>query len=190
MRDTMTQHNNNFKPGSILLAAVILVLLLPLIFLPEIESVVAGAPAWDQLTGSPSSSGRPAGTCYVSPNETITPWKGTFYTRCYIRFGSMCLWPIAREHLTYKITINDGSTPMRDARGSVIAATNSIIRSDWLTYDANSWNALANARHGYFQNRYDDYQTIAPDEYVVMVQTRYRLFNNVDSTLGICVQKP
>lgn len=186
----MKKHENNPKLKSMLLAAAILTLILPLIFFPQIESIVTGAPARDQLIGFPFNSSQPADTCYVSPNETATAWKSTSYARCRVRFGGMCVWPIQHEHMTYKVTIADGSIPMRNERGKVIAATSGVMRSDWLTYDAAGWNALASITYGYFRNRYDDYQTIAPNEYVVMVQTRYRLFNNVNSTLGICVQKP
>jgi len=183
---------NNYKWKSILLAILILGLLLPVIFFPEIQAVVTGTPASDQLINFPFMPSRPSGTCYVSPNETVTEWKGTSQSRCTVRFGGICVWPIPHEHQTYKVTITDNSVPLRNEKGSVIAATSGDIRSDWLTYDSNSWNELANySNFGFFRrNPYSDYQPIASNEYVVMVQTRYRLFNNVDSTLGICVEKP
>lgn len=99
--------------------------------------------------------------------------------------AGVCILPIIRRHVSYKVTVTEG-IPLRDSHGNVIPETNGE-RRDWLTYDSTAWNTL---RNDSFWNRYINYEPIAADEYVVMVQTRYRLFNNVVSTLGICTQQP
>jgi len=98
----------------------------------------------------------------------------------------MCAWPISQGHVTYKVTVKNG-IPLRSEGGSVIAAANGKMQKHWETFDANSWKALyTNYLHEY---ELLDYEPIASNEYVVMVETRYRLFNDVESTIGICVQK-
>jgi hypothetical protein len=85
------------------------------------------------------------------------------------------------------VTVEDG-VPLQTRWGKIIPAINGEEKKDWLTYDANSWNALPNQpfrRYGYV---YNDFEPIAPNEYVVMVETRYRLFSDVAATLGICTQ--
>jgi hypothetical protein len=129
------------------------------------------------------SSSKP---CYVSPGQTVVAWKSaTLPRRCRESIAGVCIWPIPHNHDTYKVTVNDG-IPLRTEQGNVIAAVNGEERSNWVTYDSESWNALPNNRFERYQ--FSDFEPIAPNEYVVMVETRYRLFNNVDSTLGICVQ--
>lgn len=130
----------------------------------------------------------PSERCYVSAGQTVVEWKsGTTQERCRESIAGVCVWPIPRRHVTYKVTVDDG-TPLRTRRGNVIPAINGEEKISWLTYDSNSWNALPDKsfrRYGYV---YDDFEPIASDEYVVMVETRYRLFSNVDASLGICIQ--
>jgi len=123
--------------------------------------------------------------CYVSPDQTVVEWKSSTYQEgCRTSIVGICVWPIPHKHTTYKVTVKDG-TPLQTADGKVVAATNGEERN-WLTYDANSWNALENKP--FIKNVYTDFEPIASDEYVVMVETRYRLFSDVDTSLGICIQ--
>jgi len=126
--------------------------------------------------------------CYVSPDQTVTKWKSAifYWRRCRETVGGICIWPITRRHVTYKVTVNDG-IPLRTEQGDVIPVFNGKEESSWLTFDAESWNAISEGRY----KRYEflDYEPIASNEYVVMVETRYGWFNDVESTLGICVQK-
>jgi hypothetical protein len=125
--------------------------------------------------------------CYVSPGQTVVEWKSSTYQgHCRISFGGICVWPIPRKHVTYKVTVDDGA-PLRTRRGSIIPAIDGEEKRDWLTYDSTSWNALENNPFGKYQ--YSDFEPVASNEYVVMVETRYRLFSDVDSTLGICIQQ-
>jgi hypothetical protein len=126
--------------------------------------------------------------CYVSPDQTVVEWKSsTSQGRCWISIKGICLWPIPHKHVTYKVTVNDGDTPLQTRWGRIIPAINGEQKRSWLTYDANSWNALENKPYGSYQ--YSDFEPIADNEYVVMVETRYRLFSDVDATLGICIQQ-
>ena len=100
----------------------------------------------------------------------------------------MCIWPIPHRHVTYKVTVDNG-VPLRTRWGGVIPAINGEEKTGWLTYDANSWNALPNKPFRRNSYKYDNFEPIASNEYVVMVETRYRLFNDVDATLGICMQQ-
>ena len=125
--------------------------------------------------------------CYVSPGQKVVEWKSSTYkTSCSISFLGICVWPISHRHVTYKVTVDGGGVPLRTRWGRIIPAINGEEQRSWLTYDASTWNALATNPVGKYQ--YSDFEPIASNEYVVMVQTRYRLFNNVDSTLGICTQ--
>ena len=179
---------NNYKWKSILLAILLLAIILPLAFLPKIESIVSAISGRHYPARYSFYTVFQNNQCYVSPSETVVQWKGTYQAPCKLNMGGVCVWPIPHEHLTYKITIPDGSIPVRSRRGNVYAAIDGNVQYDWQTYDASSWNAFENDLYG--QNTFNDYQPIASNEYVVMVETRYRLFNNVDSTLGICVEKP
>ena len=124
--------------------------------------------------------------CYVSPGQKVVEWKSaTYREHCSTSVFGICVWPIPHKHVTYKVTIEE-SVPLRTRWGSVIPAINGEEKRDWLTYDANSWNALPTKRFGKY--RYTDFEPIASNEYVVMVETRYRLFSDVDATLGICTQ--
>jgi len=132
------------------------------------------------------TSNRP-NQCHVSPSQTVVEWKSsTSQVRCRISFEGICVWPIPHRHVTYKVTVSDG-TPLRSRNGSVIPAINGEQKRGWLTYDSTSWNALENNPFGKYH--YSDFEPVASNEYVVMVETRYRLFSDVDSTLGICVQQ-
>lgn len=76
---------------------------------------------------------------------------------------------------------------MRDERGRPIPVAGGKIRK-WETYDSITWNELEKHRSGW--KRVDDYEPIAENEYVVLVETRYRLLYNVQANLRICTQKP
>jgi hypothetical protein len=129
----------------------------------------------------------PSERCYVSPGQTVVEWKsGTTHERCRESIAGVCIWPIPHKHVTYKVTVNDDDTPLQTRWGRIIPAINGEQKRSWLTYDANSWNALENKSYGRYQ--YSNFEPIADNEYVVMVETRYRLFSDVDSTLGICIQ--
>ena len=124
--------------------------------------------------------------CYISPGQKVDEWKSsTSQGRCRMNVGGKCIWPIPHKHVTYKVTV-DEATPLRTRWGSVIPAINGVEERGWLTYDSTSWNKLENNPFGKYE--YSDFEPIASNEYVVMVETRYRLFNDVDSTLGICTQ--
>ncbi len=109
-----------------------------------------------------------------------------YWHPCKISIRGVCVWPIRRRHITYKVTVPDG-VPLRDGNGRVIPAAKGEKR-DWLVYDAASWKTLGD--DPVERARYPDYEPIAENEYVVAVETRYQWFNDVESTLGICVQKP
>ena len=136
---------------------------------------------------SPRTSAQVEDACYVPSDQTVVEWKSTYWARCRISIDGFCIWPIPHKHMTYKVTVNSG-TPLRDRSGEVIPAISGQERSDWLTYDSTGWNALQYDPRR--KNRYLDYEPIASNEYVVMVETRFRLLNNVDSSLGICMQQP
>lgn len=124
--------------------------------------------------------------CYVSSGQKVVEWKSATYRQhCWISVFGICIWPIPYKHVTYKVTVENG-VPLRTRWGRIIPAINGEEKIDWLTYDANSWNALPNRHFGRYV--YTDFEPIASNEYVVMVETRYRLFADVDATLGICTQ--
>jgi hypothetical protein len=139
-----------------------------------------------QTFSSLYNSARPKDKCFVSSGQTVVKWKSIDETPCRYSVAEVCVWPIPHRHITYKVTVSNG-TALRDRRGNVIPTTNGEMRSDWLAYDSTTWNVL---KYNTFRNRYTDFEPITANEYVVMVQTRYRLFNNVESTLGICTQQP
>ena len=128
----------------------------------------------------------PSIQCYVSPGQTVVEWKtGTYQTRCRISIGEICVWPFSRKHYTYKVTVNNG-IPLRSENGTLVPATSGIEHRGWKSYDSAAWNTIQS--NPFEEYQYSDFQTIAPNEYVVMVETRYRLFYDVESTLGICIQ--
>jgi hypothetical protein len=126
---------------------------------------------------------RPA--CFVSQGQTVVKWKDEYWP-CNQWWNIRCLWPIHRKHTTYKITIKQG-VPMREANGTPIVVAGGKIRT-WEVYDSTAWNGLEN--YPGLKNTYQNYEPVAKNEYVVMVETRYRLFHNVEATLRICTQKP
>ena len=151
------------------------------------KSILMAAIIWIVILSlSPDNSAPLEDKCFVSAGQTIVEWKSIDKMRCRRSVAGICVWPIPRRHVTYKVTVSDGIA-FRDRHDNVIPAINGEMRSDWLAYDSTTWNAL---EYNPFRNRYTDFEPIATNEYVVMVQTRYRLFNNVESTLGICVQQP
>jgi hypothetical protein len=123
--------------------------------------------------------------CYVSPGQTVVRWKSMYWFPCQVSIKGVCIWPIRRRHITYKVTVTDG-IPLRDEKGRPIATAKGEKR-DWLVYDAAAWKALGD--DPVQRARYPDYEPIAENEYVVAVETRYQWFNNVEATLGICTEK-
>ena len=75
---------------------------------------------------------------------------------------------------------------MRDENGDPIPAASGKIRT-WAVYDSAAWNDFENQPR--LKNRYPDYEPIAENEFVVLVETRYRLFNNVEANLRICTKE-
>lgn len=124
--------------------------------------------------------------CFVPPGQTVVAWKSLVELPCSSSAAGICAWPISHRHLTYKVTVGNG-TPLRDENGKVIPATNGYERGGWTIYDSAAWNML---EYIPTKDRYINFEPIASNEYVVMVETRYRLLNNVESTLGICMQQP
>ena len=125
-----------------------------------------------------------ANQCIASSNQTVVKWKSmNFY--CRFSWKGICFWPPFRhKHVTYKVTIKDG-VPVRDKNNKVIPIAHGKIRN-WEVFDSTAWNKIADSPRQLA--RYSNYEPVAPNEYVVMVETRYRLFNDVESTLRICVQ--
>lgn len=163
-------NKTNYLFKSILTAAVILL-------------VVSFLPPPFSLAGN---FGQLEDKCFVSLGQTVVEWKSIDETRCRHSVAGICVWPIPHRHVTYKVTVSDGIA-LRNRHGNVIPAINGEMKRYWLTYDSTTWNALEDNPFG---DRYTDFEPIAANEYVVMVQSRYRLLNNVESTLGICMQQP
>lgn len=122
--------------------------------------------------------------CVASQEQTVVRWKDEYWP-CRRWWSIRCMWPFHRKHSTYKVTIN-GGTPVLDAKGNAIPIAGGMIRK-WSVYNSKAWNAIGNnpAR----KKLYSGHETIADNEYVVVVETRYRLFHNVEATLRICTQK-
>ena len=124
--------------------------------------------------------------CYVSPGQKVVEWKSaTYQEHCRISVFGICVWPLSHKHVTYKVTVEDG-VPLRTKWGGIIPAINGEQKRGWVTYDSTAWNTLKNNPFERYQ--FADFEPIASNEYVVMVETRYRLFSDVDATLGICTQ--
>jgi hypothetical protein len=143
----------------------------------------------DQHSAStiPDPSPSSANECYASANQTVVEWKSMYWYPCQLSRHGICIWPpFRRRHITYKVTVKDG-IPVRDENGNPIAIANGKIRA-WEVYDSSAWNQIADFPRQLA--RYPDYEPIASNEYVVMVETRYRLFNNVESTLRLCTEQP
>ncbi|MFZ5902203.1 MAG: hypothetical protein ACOYZ8_01450 [Chloroflexota bacterium] len=107
-----------------------------------------------------------------------------YWFPCQYSWNGICLWPIRRKHITYKVTVHEGIA-LRDENGQAIAVADGIKKS-WTVHDAVTWNSLVNDPDT--KNRFQDYEPIADNEFVVLVETRYRWFNNVESTVRICTQ--
>lgn len=122
--------------------------------------------------------------CPAPSSQTVVRWKDMYWFPCQYSWNGICLWPIRRKHITYKVTVHEG-TPARDENGLPIVAAGGIKR-DWTVHDAASWNSLADSPST--RSRFRDYEPIADNEFVVLVETRYRWFNNVESTVRICTQ--
>lgn len=119
--------------------------------------------------------------CLASRGQTVVKWKDQ-------QWPCRHWWSIGcrRKHSTYKVTLNEG-VPLRDERGLPVVLASGKIRK-WAVYDSRAWNGM---KKGSWQREsYPDYEPIAENEYVVMVQTRYRLFHNVEAQLRICTEKP
>lgn len=119
--------------------------------------------------------------CVASRGQTVVKWKDQQWP-CRHWWSIRC----RRKHSTYKVTLDEG-IPLRDKNGMPVVIAGGRIRA-WKVYDSAAWNGM---KEGSLQRKsYSDYEPIAENEYVVMVQTRYRLFNNVEATLRICTEKP
>lgn len=122
----------------------------------------------------------------ASHGQTVVKWKDMYWFPCKYSWKGYCLWPLRRKHVTYKVTVNKG-TPLRDEKGMPIAAAGGKTRT-WTVYDAAAWNGIEN--RPWEKKRYPDYEPIADNEYVVLVETRYRLFHSVENTLQVYTEKP
>jgi len=123
--------------------------------------------------------------CFASEGQTVVRWKDMFWHPCKYSWKGICLWPIRRKHITYKVTVNEG-TAVRDENGDPIAVASGKIQN-WAVYDSTAWNGLEEKPRE--KNRYPEYEPIADNEYVVLVETRYRLFNKVEGNLRICTRE-
>lgn len=122
--------------------------------------------------------------CVISEGQSVIRWKDMYWFPCKYTWNGVCIWPIRRKHFTYKVTVTEG-IPVRNEMGKVISVA-SGRRREWKTYDSITWNALENIPAE--KNRYPEYESIADNEYVVMVETRYKLFHKVEANLRICTQ--
>jgi hypothetical protein len=135
------------------------------------------------LFASPWSKSEPE--CFASGEQIVVRWKDMYWYPCKYSWRGTCVWPIRRKHITYKVTVNKG-IPLRNEAGVPIAVAEGKIRT-WVVYDATAWNGLVHQPRQ--KNRYPDYEPIADNEYVVLVETRYRLFHKVEANLRICTQE-
>jgi hypothetical protein len=134
----------------------------------------------------PSSSSRNLeNACSNTSDQTVVKWISMYWFPCRFSWKGICLWPpFRRRHIAYKVIVNEG-VPIRNEKNRPIAIAKGEIQ-DWLVYDSIAWNNLPERPREFA--RYPDYEPIAPNEYVVMVETRYRWFNDVEATLKVCVQ--
>lgn len=135
-------------------------------------------------SSTPSFSIEPE--CFASEKQQVVRWKDMYWFPCRYTWNSICIWPIRRKHITYKVTVSEG-IPVHDENGNVIPMADGK-RRDWTVYDSTQWNAIGD--NPVQRERFPDFEPIADNEYVVLVETRYRLFNDVESTIRICTQKP
>lgn len=108
-----------------------------------------------------------------------------YWYPCKYSWKGICIWPIRRKHITYKVTVNQG-IPLRDEDGAPIPTAEGKIRN-WAVYDATTWNGFE--KQPSQKRRFPDYEPIADNEYVVLVETRYRLLNKVENNLRICTRE-
>jgi len=132
-----------------------------------------------------SSLRRAEPDCIASQGQTIVKWKDQYW-QCRHWWSPYCIWPIRRKHRTYKITVSEG-IPVRNEKGMPVPVASGKIRA-WTIYDAAAWNELE--KRPAEKKRYQDYERIADNEYVVVVETRYWLFHDVEANLRLCLQKP
>lgn len=123
--------------------------------------------------------------CLATQGQTVVKWKDMYWFPCKYSWNGHCIWPIRRKHITYKVTVSQG-IPVRNEKGMPLAIAGGKTRN-WTVYDSTVWNQIENDPSQ--KARYPDYEPIAEDEYVVLVETRYRFFYNVEATLRICMQK-
>lgn len=123
--------------------------------------------------------------CPTLQGQKVVRWKDMYWFPCQYSWNGYCIWPIRRRHSTYKVTVKDG-IPLRDKRGMPIPSANGKTRK-WTVYDSTAWNRLE--QHPSEKSKYPDYEPIADNEYVVLVETRYRLFHQVEATLRICIKQ-
>jgi hypothetical protein len=147
--------------------------------------LVIGIPLTAIMTFSILSS-KTKPECGISQGQTVVKWKDMYWFPCKYWWNGFCIWPPQRKHRTYKVTVKEG-VPLRNEKGAVILIAGGKIR-DWQVYDATAWNELQNDSRR--RDRYQNYEPIAENEYVVDVQTRYWLFHNVEANLRLCTQKP
>jgi hypothetical protein len=124
--------------------------------------------------------------CIPAGEQKVTRWKDMYWYPCKYSWNGYCLWPIRRKHITYKITVTEGIS-VRDDKGKPIPIARGK-RKKWAIYDSTDWNAIESSP--ILKNRYPDYEPIADNEYIVLVETRYRWFNDVESTVRVCTQQP
>jgi hypothetical protein len=136
------------------------------------------------ILGASISMSKSEADCIASEGQTVVRWKDMYWYPCKYTWNGTCLWPIRRKHITYKVIITEG-IPARDSEGKLIPIASGKIR-DWKTYDSAGWNAIENIPVQ--KNRYPDYEPIAENEVIVLVETRYRLFHNVEANLRICTE--
>lgn len=142
------------------------------------------AAVFSVMMTSPNSITSAESECPAPSSQTVVRWKDMYWYPCQYSWNGICLWPIRRKHITYKVTVHEG-VPWRDENGLAVAVAGGI-KKDWTVHDAVTWNSLVNDPDT--KNRFQDYEPIANNEFVVLVETRYRWFNNVESTVRICTQ--
>jgi hypothetical protein len=124
--------------------------------------------------------------CVISSNQSVIRWKDMYYGSCRRMWNGYCIWPPRRPHSTYKVTVHEEPL-MSHEKGDVIPVAGGKIR-EWQVYDAAAWNWIGS--QPWQKRRYPEYEPIADNEFVVVVETRYRLFHNVEANLRLCTKKP
>jgi hypothetical protein len=119
--------------------------------------------------------------CSASEGQAVVRWKEESWP-CRHWWSLRC----RRSHRTYKVTLNEG-TPLLDKNGRPLPIAGGKIRK-WMVYDSVVWNRIGEKPRQ--RDRYPDYEPIAENEYVVIVETRYWLFHKVEDNLRLCTQKP